>query len=94
MTTKEIKQVEQIHTLLTLSIDGVDRAGDIIDQLAFDQSFENLRKRLQSKNLKPLTFVCKDLRLNAGPYHTAKRIAKEHWVKALVQWVGDFSLMC
>lgn len=93
MTVKEVKQVEKIHGILTSPLDGVDAAGEIADELVFNESVKTLIKRLNSKNTKALTFVCEDLQLNVGPTHyTVKKIAKKHWVEALLQWVSEFSV--
>jgi hypothetical protein len=91
MNTSEVKQVGQIHALLTAPIDGADEEGNIADVLVFDESLKTLTRRLKSKNTKPLVFVCNDLHLNASP--NAKKIVKNDWVEALVQWISKLPLM-
>ncbi|KAF8591820.1 hypothetical protein K439DRAFT_1644119 [Ramaria rubella] len=77
MVDKEVKQVAQIHTLLTAPIyDEIEE--EIQTQL------EVLKGKLLQKNLKPLKFVCNDLGCPLG----SKCLYKSDYIKALIQWVG------
>jgi hypothetical protein len=98
MTLKEGKQVAAIHTLLTRALAGIDENGQI-DQEAFQNSVDELSKRLLGKNTKPLVFVSHDLKLQ--PQGSVKercvpskpvRLRKKDWVGALVEWVSTKSL--
>jgi hypothetical protein len=96
MNEKEIKQVSAIHVLLTAPLDGVNDSGAIVNQDDFQQSLNQLSKRLSSKNKKPLQFVCRDLECQPdpkpNPYHQSlagsTRFNKTDWVETLVKWVG------
>jgi hypothetical protein len=52
MLEKEIKQVADIHKLLTAAVIG----GDDLDSV--DRSMEDLEKKLMAKNMVALTAVC------------------------------------
>jgi hypothetical protein len=97
MTLKEAKQVASIHTLLTACLEGVNGDGDVIDEEDFNQSWQNLSKRLSSKNIKPLQFVCRDLKCppepKPHPRATASygRLYKNDWVGALLQWASNLT---
>lgn len=97
MSLKEGKQVAAIHTLLTTALAGIDENGQI-DQETFQNSVQELSKRLLSKNTKPLVFVSHDLKLQ--PQGSVKerclpgkpvRLYKKDWVDALVEWVSTRS---
>ena len=86
-----------IHNLLTTALAGIDENGQI-DQEAFQNSVEELSKRLLGKNTKPLVFVSHDLKLQ--PQGSVKerclpgkpvRLYKKDWVDALVEWVSTKS---
>ncbi|KIM77364.1 hypothetical protein PILCRDRAFT_12008 [Piloderma croceum F 1598] len=51
MTLKEVKQVDAIHGLLTMSLEGVGDNGHVVDQESFTESLLSLTRRLSSKNL-------------------------------------------
>ena len=95
MALKEIKQVDAIHVLLTASLEGVGNDGQVVDQESFTESLASLSRRLLSKNMKALQFVCNDLEClprppplseNSEAMHT--RLYKKDWVAALVTWVS------
>jgi hypothetical protein len=95
MTLKEVKQVDAIHGLLTASLEGVGDDGRVVDQESFAESLLSLTRRLSSKNMKALQFVCKDLECHpavpllpnhSGARHT--RLYKKDWVAALITWVS------
>jgi len=98
MSVKEVKQIAAIHLLLTAALEGTDSHGVVVDQEAFDQSMNDLSKRLTNKNTKPLQFVCRDLQCQPAPRpeirspqaHT--RFFKRDWVEALHHWVSFDSL--
>jgi Transposase family tnp2 len=77
MTAKEIKQVEEIHGLLTAPAeDGHD-------------NWKSLKVKLLRKNTKPIVFVCENLGIQ--PLKPPQlRLLKADWVKALVEWVSRF----
>lgn len=89
MTLREAKQVNSIHALLVAPLVG-DDANVISDQESLDDTIKVLRSRLNSKNIKPLAFVCQDLRLGPtrGSHPNATRVFKTNWVEALILWVG------
>jgi hypothetical protein len=76
MTSKEIRQVVEIHTLLTAPA----RDGDA--------NWDLLKDRLFRKNMKPLVFVCHSL--GCFPEKYPHKCLKIDWVKALVQWVSIY----
>jgi hypothetical protein len=94
MTLKEVKQVTAIHVLLTACFEGVGNDGEVIDRDSFQNSLDLLSQRLLSKNMKPLQFVCGDLKCQPEPKthpHSPERhirLYKKDWVEALVQWVS------
>ena len=76
MTAKEIKQVEEIHGLLTMPMDGRD-------------NWESLKVKLLRKNTKSIVFVCKDLKIQPSK-PPQLRLLKADWVKVLLEWVSQF----
>jgi len=94
MTLKEVNQVTAIHVLLATCFEGVGDDGKVIDQDSFQNSLDLLSKQLLSKNMKPLQFVCSDLKCQPEPKthpHSLVRhipLYKKDWVEALVQWVS------
>ena len=95
MTLKEVKQVDAIHGLLTASLEDVGDDGRVVDQESFSESLLSLTRRLSSKNMKALQFVCKDLECHpavpllpndSGARHT--QLYKKDWVAALITWVS------
>ena len=74
MTAKEIKQVEEIHGLLTMPMDGRD-------------NWESLKVKLLRKNTKSIVFVCKDLKIQPSK-PPQLRLLKADWVKVLLEWVS------
>jgi hypothetical protein len=101
MTLKEVKQVDAIHALLIASLDGIGNDDQVTDQESFNSSLASLSKRLSSKNIKPLQFVCDDLGCHPIPPVVAnrpdirhRRLFKKDWVGALVQWVSFNPLPC
>jgi len=95
MALKEVKQVNTIHELLTASLEGVSGDGCILDQESFAASLLLLSKRLLSKNMKALQFVCEDLECRPVPpvlqnplEGRHSRLYKKDWVAALIEWVS------
>lgn len=91
ITEKEAKQVDAIHTLLLAPLDGVH---DDHDQQAINDSLEILRRRLNSKNITPLSFVCRDLQIplaNDPDAPRGTRVYKKDWLNALIKWVSVIS---
>ena len=100
LTAKEIKQVSQIHTLLTSPLVEGEGADDDRDEIEIDtddgptlgpsaESVALLKTRLYSRNKGALEFVWKDLQLPAG---TCAQMMKNNYVDALVEWVCCCSL--
>ena len=79
MTPKEVKQVAEIHDLLTAPADQDE-----------NDEWELLKVKLFRKNLKPLLFVCNDLRIHPDKF--PRRCFKADWVKALLTWVSDCTM--
>jgi hypothetical protein len=87
---KLTKEVESIHQLLLLPVEG----GDTIEVEGRRQHFERLQTKLQSKLMTALEFVMDDLKvapLRSGSVHPLA--AKITWHKkdlacGLVEWVG------
>ena len=77
MTAKEIKQVEEIHGLLTAPAED-DR-----------DDWESLKVKLLGKNMKPIVFVCKDLGTERSK-RPGLCLLKVDWVKVLLEWVSRF----
>ena len=73
MTPKEIKQVAEIHQLLTAAVDNED-------------NWEDLKTKLHRKNQKPIIFVCNDLQIQPSKF--PRRCYKSDWVECLVTWVS------
>ena len=76
MTAKEIKQVEEIHGLLTMPVDGRDDWG-------------SLKVKLLRKNTKSIVFICKDLKIQPSK-PPQLQLLKADWVKVLLEWVSRF----
>nr|OBZ69640.1 hypothetical protein A0H81_10344 [Grifola frondosa] len=72
LSQTEVKQVSDIHTLLTLPVNVIHN--DVWDVLAH---------RLSGKNVSALRFVCEDLA--CIPSNAAKKY-KVDWVNSLVEW--------
>ena len=89
MTTKEAKSLAGIHKLLMAPLAGIGDDGQVIDQSSFNESVDDLSKRLSNRNMKPLHFVALDI--NCAP-PSSRRIYKKHWVKALVERVSSYRL--
>ena len=73
MTPKEIKQVAEIHQLLTAAVDNED-------------NWKDLKTKLHRKNQKPIIFVCNDLQIQPSKF--PRRCYKSDWVECLVTWVS------
>jgi hypothetical protein len=91
---KEIKQIGQIHTLLTAPIDeddamttsSVDTDNISILSISKSQSFEQLKNRLKSKNRGPLSFVCHSEVPGNFPIGTTHQLSKDELVQILIDW--------
>jgi hypothetical protein len=73
MTPKEIKQVAEIHQLLTAAVDD-------------EYNWEDLKTKLCRKNQKSLIFICNDLQIR--PSRVPQRCYKSDWAERLVTWVS------
>jgi hypothetical protein len=79
MTPKEVKQVTEIHDLLTAPADKNE-----------NNEWELQKVKLFRKNLRPLVFVCNDLQI--CPTKFPPRCFKSDLVKALLIWVSDYTM--
>ena len=84
MSDKDVKQVGQIHLLLTAPFAGVDDTGAIVDQTLLDNSIISLGRSLDNKKMITLMFVCSDLKLLPLK---KPRFYKRDWIECLVEWV-------
>ena len=90
----DIKQIKEVHSLLSSSVKDLD-AEDGHYQQQIDSHIASLTKRLGTKNIQALKFVATDL--HCKPIHDGKvvvrgRVLKVHWINTLIQWVRLFQL--
>ena len=86
LSEREANQVDGIHELLMASLklgrDGVNA----------DLAFTDLTKKLTSKLLVALKFVCDDLQLPPIRDECSSKDNKIYWARALVNWVRHLSV--
>ena len=90
----DIKQIKEVHSLLSSSMKDLD-AEDSRYQQWIDSHITSLTKQLGMKNIQALKFIATDL--HCKPIHDDKvvvrgRVLKVHWINTLIQWVQLFQL--